>query len=259
MGGHLTSTGVQARWLAPTDLYLSFGLELSSGSQYPSGENEDGNNGAVAFVKTGTDIGSNASWQLGLSHYRSEFEQREAGGHAHGGHDDAPDNELLDGKVNISGVDFVIKWAPTGNSNDSYVKFQSEYFVRNEEGFSEFTEDVNSASADYDGRQEGFYAQTVYQFIPAWRVGLRYDWLKADNDITNFIDAGIDEAEYLEESSLGTADSKPQRVSLMLDWSASHFSLIRLQLNRLDNGESIDNSVSLQYLMSLGSHGAHTY
>ena len=31
----------------------------------------------------------------------------------------------------------------------------------------------------YSGTQQGFYVQGIYQFMPQWRVGYRYDWLSA--------------------------------------------------------------------------------
>lgn len=258
-GGHLFDTGVQARWVAPTDTYLLFGAEVTSGSSFPGGENEDNNNGSAFFVKTGGDIGSSSSWQLGASMYSTEFDVREAGGHAHGGGGSEADNELLNGDVDVKGIDFVYKWAPNGNNRQRNLKIQAEYFVRNENGDAEFTEGTDAAEASYDGEQKGYYIQAVYQFAPAWRVGLRTEKLQADNDITNFVNGGIDEDEFLEESSLGAEDD-PTRNSVMVDYSPSHFSRIRLQFSQFENGHGEDNDmVQLQYIMSLGSHGAHTF
>ncbi len=259
-GGHLVGTGLQASWVAPTDNYFKFGAEVTGGSEYPGGENSDNNTGLAFFAKTGGDIGSNSSWKLGASYYQSEFDVREAGGHGHGAEEEVEaDNELLDGEVDVAGIDFVYKWAPQGNSKKTNFKLQGEYFVRNENGDSEFTEDGNTAKANYDGKQKGFYVQGVYQFRPAWRVGLRYDHLEADNNVTNFSSAGIDEDEFLEESGLGT-EGNPNKTSLMLDYSPSHFSRIRLQYSSLDNGHDDKNDyVMLQYIMSLGAHGAHSF
>ncbi len=258
-GGHLVDTGIQTRWVAPTDLFLSFGAEVTAGSEFPGGDNVDNNNGLAFFVKTGGDIGVSSSWQLGVSYYESEFDVREAGGHAHGGEEEGADNELLNGEVDVTGIDFVYKWAPNGNSKETNFKLQAEYFVKNENGGSEFTEDTNTAEADYDGEQKGFYLQGVYQFKPAWRVGLRYDHLEADNIVTNFSGSGIDEEEFLEESGLGV-EGDPDRTSIMLDYSPSHFSRIRLQFSQFDNGhEETNDIITLQYIMSLGSHGAHTF
>lgn len=257
-GGHLTETGVQARWVAPTDFYLSFGAEATSGSEFPGGDN-DNDNGLGFFVKTGADINASSSWQLGASYFTTDFDVREAGGHAHGGGGDEADNELVNGDVDIAGIDFVYKWAPNGNPKQTNFKFQAEYFIRDENGHAEFTEGVNSAEADYDGEQTGYYAQAIYQFMPAWRVGVRYDHLEADNRFANFVNGGIDQDEFLEESGLGAEDD-PNRSSIMLDYSPSHFSRIRLQYSDFDNGHGeSEDIITLQYIMSLGSHGSHTY
>jgi hypothetical protein len=259
-GGHLVDTGVQARWVAPTDMYLSLGAEVTKGTEFPGGDNADNNNGLAFFVKTGGDISSSSSWQLGASYYESEFDKREAGGHSHGGATAAADNELLNGEVDVAGIDFVYKWAPNGNSKSTNFKLQAEYFVKNEKGDSEFTEGANSATASYAGEQTGWYVQGVYQFKPAWRVGLRYDLLSANNTITNFVDSGVDEDEFLEESSLGTEGSDPDKTSVMIAYSPSHFSRIRLQYSQLDNGHSATNDIiTLQYTMTLGAHGAHPF
>lgn len=258
-GGHLMDDGVQARWVAPTDTFFSIGAELTTGSEFPGGDNNDGNNGLAVFAKTGGDVGASSSWQLGVRYYESDFNVREAGGHHHGGEDAGADNELLNGDVDVVGIDVVYKWAPSGNNSENNFKLQLEYFVKNEKGQSEFTEGTNTAEADYDGEQTGFYIQGVYQFMPAWRVGLRYDHLEADNTILNFSGAGIDEEEFLEESGLGM-EGDPDRTSLMVDYSPSHFSRIRLQYSQFDKGhEDTNDMLMLQYTMSLGTHGAHTF
>ena len=46
----------------------------------------------------------------------------------------------------------------------------------------------------------------------------------------------------------------------MLDWSGSEFSRVRLQYARdLSRPGAPDNQVVLQYIMSLGAHGAHKF
>ncbi len=259
-GGHLIDTGVKVSWVAPTTHYLNLGAEVTTGSEFPGGENEDNNNGLALFAKTGGDIGVSTSWQLGASYYSTKFAKREAGGHSHGGGTATADNELLNGEVDIAGIDFVYKWAPNGNYREKNFKLQAEYFVRDEKGRSEFTETTSDfAEADYSGEQQGFYLQGVYQFRPAWRVGLRYDWLEADNNITNFVNSGVDQDEYLEESGLGTEAKDPERYSMMIDYSPSHYSRLRLQYSELDNGHEQNDMLMLQYIMSLGAHGAHQY
>jgi hypothetical protein len=45
----------------------------------------------------------------------------------------------------------------------------------------------------------------------------------------------------------------------MVDWSPSEFSRLRLQYARDDSREDTDDQVYLQYIMTLGAHGAHQY
>jgi hypothetical protein len=55
------------------------------------------------------------------------------------------------------------------------------------------------------------------------------------------------------------ASHRPSRVSAMTDFSNSEFSRLRLQVSRDDSGPSTDDQVVLQYIMSLGAHGAHRF
>jgi len=83
-----------------------------------------------------------------------------------------------------------------------------------------------------------------------WRAGLRYDRLSSG---TQNIGLG-------EERFPGLASYSPTRTSLMLDYSPSEFSRLRLQLSRDKSSPGVaDNEIFLQYIMSLGSHGAHKY
>ncbi|MCI0516998.1 MAG: hypothetical protein L0Y45_04105, partial [Woeseiaceae bacterium] len=51
----------------------------------------------------------------------------------------------------------------------------------------------------------------------------------------------------------------PRRGSLMLDWSPSEFSRLRLQYTDDRVLAESDKQYFLQYLMSLGAHGAHQF
>ncbi|WP_455197951.1 hypothetical protein, partial [Kaarinaea lacus] len=91
-----------------------------------------------------------------------------------------------------------------------------------------------------------------------------YEQLEADNKIANFdgdVDGGgstFTQDEFLEESGLDS-EHDPKRVSYMIDYSPSEFSRFRLQFNNDNSGHESDNQVYLQYIMSLGSHGAHKF
>lgn len=256
-GNHLNETGLQLRWLAPMDLFLEFGFEVTTGASWPGGETEDNNAGRSAFVKTGSDIGDSSSWLAGLSFHSVAFDLREGAGHAHGDGAEA-DLEFLGGDTTTTGIDLLYKWAPSGNPRETNFKLQFEYFTRSEEAELEYTDAVDAGSAEYEGDQSGFYVQAVYQFMPRWRVGLRYDQLTSDNALSNADPAGLSADELGEETELVT-DHEPQRSTLMIDFSPSEFSRVRLQYMQDDAGEESENRVYLQYLMNLGSHGAHSF
>ncbi len=250
-GTQLRDDGLQLSWVAPTDLYFKLGAEMTRGAQFPAGGAANDGQGAYAlFAKIGGDVGASHSWQLGLSHWSAKVEGRTSGGHAH-------DVALagiptFSGDSAISGVDLIWKWAPDGNASEHNLKLQAEYFVRDEEG-TVVMDDGTAApeSSTYDGQQSGWYTQAVYQFMPRWRVGLRYDQLGADNTVVNPI--------VLAESGLDDEDHTPRRKSIMLDYSRSEYSRIRLQYARDEAYWDDDNSIMLQYVMSLGAHGAHQF
>ena len=107
-----------------------------------------------------------------------------------------------------------------------------------------------AASGRYHGEQNGFYAQGLYQFMPRWRVGLRYGQLWSDNQVP--------ETGPL-QSVLGWDPSSPRRISTMIDFSNSEFSRLRLQYSFESGGLGDDSLVYLQYIISIGSHGAHAF
>jgi len=264
LGGQYGDTGLQARWVAPTETFIELGAEWTRGDAFPAGGSpQDGRGAGVLFAHIGGDIGDSNSWQLGVSHLQADDVTTELGGHSHGG-GDAPDNEFL-GDVTVSGVDFIYKWAPNGNSKERNLKIQAEWFVREMEGAFEF-EDADAGESG-DGNiladQTGWYVQAVYQFKPRWRVGVRYDELESDNQFSNVTFTGFADAdELIEETGWADEGVKPQRSTIMFDYSNSHFSRVRLQYSTEDSrhpGEEKDDQIFLQYVYSLGSHGAHRF
>lgn len=82
--------------------------------------------------------------------------------------------------------------------------------------------------------------------MPQWRVGLRFDRLNSDN-------SGSDE-DLLAEAGLQSEGGQPRRTSLMMEWSPSEFSRVRLQANRDESSEESDDQFVLQYTFTLGAH-----
>jgi hypothetical protein len=256
--------GLQLKWVAPTELFLQFGAEIGRGDVFPGTDrNGTGPGAGAVFAKLGGDVGTSHAWQAGISYLATRAENRPA--HAEDT-DLAGPNEVeaqFSGRSRAWIADFVWKWAPDGNPRDRNFKFQAEYFRRSEDGTLACGSDVGSspcvggmALGDYQTRQSGGYLQGVWQFVPRWRVGARYDWLspgtKHYDDATVF--AALDPAGSLFSSY------RPKRSSLMLDWSPSEFSRLRLQYARdTAMADITDNQVTLQYIMSLGAHGAHKF
>ena len=250
-GDQLIDDGVQMTWLAPTELFLQVGTELFSGSRYPAGGRTNGIGAWTAFAHVGGDIGIAHSWQLGLSHWEAnDIEGRESGGHGHGGGE--AETPSFSGDSEINALSLIYKWAPNGNPKNQQLKFQFEYFDRDEDGEVVM---LNSGTppemTSYDGDQKGWYAQTVYKFKPQWQVGLRYDLLDSNN-------RGSD-ADVLAEAGLDNENHDPERYSASIDWLPSEFSRLRLQYNQDKSYGETDHQIFLQYTMSLGSHAAHQF
>ncbi len=228
--------GVQLRLLAPTELFVEFGAEAFRGASFPAGGAADHGKGTITgFVHLGGDVGDSNSWTAGLSHLRAKADDRETANPYD------PDNpDVFSGTSNLTIADFVWKWAPNGNPYKKNFKLQTEAFYGTVDG----TFDV----LNYEGIQGGGYVQAIYQFRPRWRTGVRYDRLYAKNRGATFNGTVLD-----------TQDHTPQRVSLMVDYSNSEFSRFRLQYNRDESQPQVDNEWFLQYIVSLGAHGAHQF
>jgi len=67
-------------------------------------------------------------------------------------------------------------------------------------------------------------------------------------------------ADILNASNYADSGYEPHKNSLMLDYSPSEFSRLRLQFARDSAREdATDHQIFLQYQTSLGAHGAHGY
>jgi hypothetical protein len=230
-GGRYAVDGVQARWLAPTTLLFELGTELNWGGAFPATANEETSPGAwTLFTKVGGDIGVSNSWQLGLSHASADAKER-AGGES--------SVATFSGDSDLTVLDFVWKWAPLGNSSIRNFKVQGEYFRRDEDGVFD--------GISYAGEQTGWYVQGVWQFAQLWRMGLRHDFVDADNGSS------------MDGTELETPGRSSRRTSAMLDWSPSEFSRLRLQYTNDQVLQGSDNQWYLQYIMSIGAHGAHQF
>jgi len=239
LGSQYTDDGLQFSWLAPTDLYLQLGAEVFRGSNYPAaGDAHDGFGTQTLFAHVGGDVGVSNSWTAGLSWMTADARERQSG--------DEDDPLGFDGSTDLYIADFVWKWAPNGNIRDRNLVFQTEYLWRDEDG-TYLVPGLDGPQA-LNASTAGWYAQLVYQWRPLWRVGARIDGLNLDDPGVQFAGTPLD-----------TLGDDPLRYTLMLDYSHSEFSRVRLQLERDESGADNNSQITLQYIMSIGAHGAHEF
>ena len=210
LGGQYRQDGVQVKWIAPIDHYVELGVEAGNGDAYPgSTRDRNGIGSSAVYAHSGGDIGDAASWRAGVSYLRT----------------DAEDESGIRQASRLGIADFVWKYAPGGANREGAAKVQGEYF---------------SGRLRDAVRQSGWYLQGVYQFLPEWRAGVRYDRLDP---------RGVDDVTYA-----------PRKASVMVDYNPSEFTRIRLQFARAELASGLaDNQFFVQYILSLGAHGAHKY
>ncbi len=251
-GNQLGEDGVQLKWLAPTDMFVEVGGETGKGRGFPGTDRAKNGSGAgVLFAHIGDDIGIEQSWRIGASLHQTKREAATSTAVP-----DLPNtvggvNDSFSGNSRTLGLDAVWKYAPNGNIRDRYLKVQGEYFQRKENGMLTYNTAGANITDSYSVTQSGWYVQSVYQFMPRWRSGLRYDRLDPGIATVGALNAGNVIANY---------GYSPTRTTWMLDYSPSEFSRLRLQLAHDSSRKGLsDNQLFLQYIMSMGAHGAHQY
>jgi len=229
-GGQYIADGARISWVAPTALFFEIGGEVNWSERFPATGGGTSPDAWDVFAHVGGDIGGSHSWQFGVSYIDMDINDRSGG-------EDTVD--AFSGDSKLVGIDFVYKWAPDGNPTVRNFKLQGEYFYREEDG--------TYADENYNGDQDGWYLQGVWQFMPKWRVGYRHDQVDSDN------------GDLFIGTPLADPGHTPRRDSIMVDWSGSEFSRVRLQYTYDQVNKDHDNQLVLQYIMSLGAHGAHEF
>jgi hypothetical protein len=238
LGKQYIDDGVQLRWLVPTDLYFQLGAEIFRGDRYPAaGAGNSGFGSYTLKAVLGGDVGFNHGWQAGLSYLEAK-----AGGRLSG---DEHEPLVFNGDADLLIADFVWKWSPDGNWRQRNFKIQAEYLWRGEDGIYTLP---GAVELPWNVEQQGWYLQAVYQPFPQWRFGARADGLSDDDHRTMF-----------DGTALELLHDKPRRYSLMVDWSHSEFSRLRLQYTRDKAGLTDESQFGLQYIYSIGAHGAHGF
>ena len=200
-------------------------------------------------MHAGGDIGPSNSWRAGVSYLQTAAEDREYTQTDVAGNDATLS---FSGRTQLAIADFVWKWAPNGNALETNFKLQGEYFWRRERG--DLTYDADGAlgltqTGGYRANQSGFYIQGVWQFMPQWRVGARYDWLDPGS-----IDYGANgdlPRERRVQSAAPRSDVRLDAVRIQPLPPAVRAGKLRPDIT--------DNQIFLQYILTLGAHGAHKF
>jgi hypothetical protein len=257
LGDNYGDDGVQVTWIAPLPVFVEMGAEAGRGRMLP-GSFEDGELATVdrntnspsaytLFAHVGGDVGLSNSYRVGASYLQSstgsqtfqlaDFDSR------------LGVNTAYNGDVRWYGLDAVWKWAPNGNPVERNLKLVAEWMQLERKGDLASTGPAGALEDGFKLRQSGWYAQGVYQFLPQWRAGVRYDRL----DPGSFSGG-------LNEQNVSLSSYNPWRWSAMADWNPSEFSRLRVQYNYDKSREDlIDHQIFLQYIYSLGVHGAHRF
>ena len=272
LDGAYNDDGAEVSIVLPGDLYKEVGGGIFRGGDMPFGGSESGRDARSVYARLGGDLTGNSALRVGAYMLDGEAHNRTGGdAHAHEeeehAHEEGEEGEeeeehahaeyfsngSFTGDTRLFGVDFRYTYAPTGNARDRELILQGEYFRRSEKGLytleEQHCEDEDNHDHDIcetesetellNGDASGWYAQAVYKFMPRWRAGIRYTRLSPPDD--------------------AELDHNLSTISTMLDWTNSEFGRVRFQYNRESFGDERDDQFILQYVMSLGAHGAHSF
>lgn len=235
LGGHWYDDGLRVNLTLPTTHYWTLGAETIRGRKLvPEALPGAGSPGATTLsTRLGGDLNRAHSWQLGLSYLNSrrtaveQEEDEDEHGHAHGAR--------LGGK-HLWMAHATWKWAPQGNNRQQQLRVTLE--GARVSGLP--------AQAVAGQTHDALSLAAVWRFSPHWETGVRTDRLRAAIAHDDHFDNG-----------------RLREQSLMLAWKPSHLQTLRLQFARQGQAVGFEDpakrSVSLQYVLAFGAHGAHSY
>ncbi len=270
-GDHgVSGDGLQLTWLAPTDSYLQLGLEILQGDNLERAGSvidaehvaedisaelgvdvtaedlnlaeQDGPQLGIFTLRYAPDLGARRALQLGLSaarHQDSQAFHEEEGGELF----------VTEGDTDVYGAQAVYKHFPTGQYGKGGWSLTGEYFYADSDQEAVFHSETDELGLPVTSEQGAAYVEATYGFAPRWQFGLR--------TAASGIGGEFSEGDETEEVRLS------RQHSAALTWYATEFSKLRLQFNRNDvhghDGNKEYNQVFLQYNLSLGAHGAHSF
>jgi hypothetical protein len=257
-GEGLAENGVELSWLPTTPFYLLLGGELLQGEneqfanyigpeEFPGlgpGDasrtlsHQAGPRLFTGFMKLSPNMGYSHAMQVGLSVASSRKHQE-----VHDDDGDGLPESVLDGTATLWGLDFVYKYDSPRQYGAGDLTLQSEYLYRKR------ALDVLGTSRTETFKNDGFYLQAVYGFLPRWQVAGRV----AAAGVTNTWVDGTTSMQW----------NTSTQYSEALTFNPTEFSRLRLQFNqgRVWVGSEAEtfHQFFVQFQMSMGAHGAHRF
>ena len=242
-------TGAEISYILPTDYYAEIGGGMFRGNDFPVGGPDGESPGATSiYARIGGDIDQDQNWRWGVYFINGNSSGSTASTSSSFAGRKGNEGEIkFNGDTDLYVSDFRYSLAPTGNIREQELILQGEFFARNEDGIY----NIDDTNYIFNGTSYGWYVQSVYKFNSRWRGGLRYSQMETPGVPTALIGTDLDGEGY-----------DPTSVAVMADWTNSEFSRIRWQFNqdKLASGSgSVDNQFTVQYIISIGAHGAHKY
>lgn len=271
LGDHgLQDVGMQVSWLPELPLYTLLGVEVLQGDQERFGtvvddeeEREEtglgrprsGPNLWTAFVRFSPDLGYSHALRVGASfaHHR-QHQEIHSHGDDHGDveHDEDEHEEGietgLEGDADLWGVDLVYKYDNPALYGYRDFKLQAEY-LRSIKDLRVVGGEEEEIGSQRKLTTDGLYVQGLYGIAPRWQIALRYDVLGLTNEVSGGANEDFDSSD---------------RWTAAVTWVPTEFSLFRLQYEYSDIAvepgvQEAFNTFWMQFIVSMGSHGAHRF
>jgi hypothetical protein len=258
-GEGLNEKGIQLTWVPPLPWYFMLGGELLSGENESSFgrsgfqdkagtltvREKDNPNVATGFMRTSFDAGdlvvlAGCSGAFGGASSNHGLDAAGTEGHA------------VRADARVLGAGITLKYLINSNRT---ITVQSEIIHRKTDG-TLYEKDIRDAVSAFSllKKQSGWYGQAVVKTGPRTRAGIRYD--------------RIGENGVWKDDARSTLPDGLDRFSAMAEFNPTEFSRIRLQYNfdramaAGEEGAFNRRTVRewiLQYNLSIGAHGAHSF
>ena len=179
LGTQLKQDGLQLKWIAPTDLFVELGAEVRArrpvSRQRPQQERHRRQRAVRPHRRRHRRELRRGAPGCPICRPRrrtARYQDTDALGNAV--------TNAFTGDAKLWVADAVLKWAPNGNATYTNFKLQGEYFRLKQDGQLTYndTRQLARPPVNFNADQSGWYLQGIWQFMPRWRVGYRYDTLR---------------------------------------------------------------------------------